>query len=100
MVQGSVKLPLSNATPAEITALTQKVMLGLTGNVYYDLPEILAALTASWNGQSSLALQIQAVREQLKALLAAQVNETNLGREIIKSAARGCEYGRKPVFSF
>lgn len=91
LVQGNVKLPLANATPAEIATLTQRIMLGLTGNVYYDLPDLLAALTASWNGQSALTLQIQAVREELKALLAAQVNETNLGREILKSAARGCE---------
>lgn len=90
-MQATAKLPLSNATPAEVTALTQKIMLGLTGNVHYELPDNLAALTASWNGLSSLALQIQAVREQLKALLAAQVNETNLGRDILKSAARACE---------
>ena len=90
-MQGTVKLPVSNASPAEITAFTQRAMLGLTGNVYDDLPDILASLTASYNGQSSLALQIQAAREELKTLLAAQVNETNLGREILKSASRACE---------
>jgi hypothetical protein len=73
-------------------ALTLKIRDGLTENVYYpDLTANLAALTASYNGQRSLADQIASLEAQLKTARIAQVAESANARDILKSSARACE---------
>lgn len=73
-------------------ALTLKIRDGLTDNVYYpELASALAALTASYNGQRSLADQIASLEAQMKTARLAQVAESTNAREILKSAARACE---------
>lgn len=91
-IQGSVRLDIANATPAVIMALTLKIKDALTDNIYYEeLVSILAALRASYTGQSSLAALIATLEAQLKTARLAQVTETMNGRDILKSAARACE---------
>jgi hypothetical protein len=73
-------------------ALTLKIRDGLTENVYYpDLTANLAALTASYNGQRSLADQIASLEAQLKTARIAQAAESVNARDILKSSARACE---------
>ena len=91
-VQGAVCLDIAGASAAAVMALTLKARDGLTDNVYYEeLTAILAALTASYNGQRSLADLIGSLENQLKTARLAQETETVNGREILKSAARACE---------
>jgi hypothetical protein len=90
-VQGAVRLDISNAQPAVLMALTLKIRDGLTENVYYpDLTANLAALTASYNGQRSLADQIASLEAQLKTARIAQAAESVNARDILKSCARAC----------
>ena len=91
-VQGAVRLDIASALPPVLMALTLKIRDGLTNNVYYpDLTSTLAALTASYNGQRSLADQIASLEAQLKTARLAQGAESTNAREILKSAARACE---------
>ena len=91
-VQGQVRLDISNALPADIMALTVKIRDGMTDNLYYEqLANFLAALTASYNGQRTLADQIASLEAQLKAARIAQTAETVNARDILKSTARACE---------
>jgi hypothetical protein len=85
-------LDISNAQPAALMALTLKIRDGMTDNVYYpDLTANLAALTASYNGQRSLADQIASLEAQLKTARIAQAAESVNARDILKSCARACE---------
>ena len=75
-----------------VMALTLKIKAALTDNIYYEeLVAILAALTASYTGQSTLAALIATLEAQLKTARLAQVTETMNGRDTLKSAARACE---------
>jgi len=89
--QGAVRLDISNAQPAALMALTLNIRDGLTENVYYpDLTGNLAALTASYNGQRTLADQIASLEAQLKTARIAQAAESVNARDILKSCARAC----------
>ena len=75
-----------------VMALTLKIKEALTDNIYYEeLVAILAALTASYTGQSTLAALIATLEAQLKTARLALVTETMNGRDTLKSAARACE---------
>ncbi len=91
-VQAQVRLDISSASPAVLMALTKRAIDGLTDNVYYpDSKPTLEVLTASLNGQSALASHIENLQNQLKTALLAQEAESVNTREVLKSAARGCE---------
>jgi hypothetical protein len=86
-----VVLPLANATPEVLLNLTNRAIAGLTGSVYYDLPDYLALLNSSSGAQTTLAAQIAMLKEQLKVALAAQATEDAATRELLRSTARVCE---------
>ena len=96
-IQGAVRLDIASALPPALMALTLKIRDGLTNNVYYpDLTGTLAAPTASYNGQRSLADQIASLEAQLKTARLAEGAESTNARDILKRAARACESGDSP----
>lgn len=90
-VTGKIRLDIAAATATVLLTMTDMIRTGMTGNVYYEaLVDTLAALTASYNGQKTLADLIASLEHQLKTARLAQQAETVNARNVLRQAASDC----------